>query len=173
MLAVGRVLLLQPMLFNISTGLCCWALDRLLALFSRGLPPGPGQGPAEQHWAPSAALDRSRGCSSTLPYVAAQSLAARRLTLLHSELCELPAGERTPNWPDSTGVLLGLRPGHLRAGLLYRAAMEGATFSLLAGRAAQTLMVPKAQLLNGHCKICSSPCARKSALDACAYGAWL
>ena len=66
-LTVGRVLPLQPVLLNISTGLCCWALDRLLAFFSRGLPPGPGQDSAEQHWAPSAALDRSRGCSSTLP----------------------------------------------------------------------------------------------------------
>lgn len=42
-------------------------------------------------------------------------------------------GERTPNWPHSSGVLTGLRPGSLRPGLLYRAAMEGATFSLLAG----------------------------------------
>lgn len=43
-------------------------------------------------------------------------------------------GERTPNWPHATGALLGIRPGLLaRPGLLYRAAMEGATFSLLAG----------------------------------------
>lgn len=43
-------------------------------------------------------------------------------------------GERTPNWPHSSGVLMGLRPGSMRPGLLYRAAMEGATFSLLAGQ---------------------------------------
>ena len=43
------------------------------------------------------------------------------------------AGERTPNWPHATGTLLGLRPGSLRPGLLYRAALEGATFGLLAG----------------------------------------
>jgi len=44
------------------------------------------------------------------------------------------AGERTPNWPDASGVIHGLRPGHLaRPGLLYRAALEGATFSLRAG----------------------------------------
>lgn len=44
------------------------------------------------------------------------------------------AGERTPNWPHATGSVLGLRPGSLaRPGLLYRAAIEGATFSLLAG----------------------------------------
>ena len=43
------------------------------------------------------------------------------------------AGERTPNWPHATGALLGLREGSLRPGLLYRAAMEGATFALAAG----------------------------------------
>lgn len=73
------------------------------------------------------------------------------------------AGERTPNWPHATGAVLGacgaaaagcvrprcgepstpttqplpppagLRPGLARPGLLYRAAMEGATFTLLAG----------------------------------------
>mmetsp|Transcript_15708 Transcript_15708/g.41397 ORF Transcript_15708/g.41397 Transcript_15708/m.41397 type:complete len:592 (-) Transcript_15708:105-1880(-) len=43
-------------------------------------------------------------------------------------------GERTPNWPRATGALLGLTPGVLsRPGLLYRAALEGASFSLLAG----------------------------------------
>ena len=42
-------------------------------------------------------------------------------------------GERTPNWPISTGVLYGLRPGSLRPGLVYRAALEGATFPLLYG----------------------------------------
>lgn len=47
-------------------------------------------------------------------------------------------GERTPNWPHSSGVITGLRPGGIRPGLLYRAAMEGATFSLLAGN---TLLV--------------------------------
>ena len=43
------------------------------------------------------------------------------------------AGERTPNWPGSSGVLTGLRPGQMRPGLLYRAALEGATYSLLNG----------------------------------------
>jgi xylulokinase len=42
-------------------------------------------------------------------------------------------GERTPNWPHSSGVITGLRPGGMRPGLLYRAALEGATFSLLNG----------------------------------------
>lgn len=44
------------------------------------------------------------------------------------------AGERTPNWPHASGAVLGLRPGSWgRPGLLYRAALEGATFGLLAG----------------------------------------
>jgi sugar (pentulose or hexulose) kinase len=42
-------------------------------------------------------------------------------------------GERTPNWPTATAAVLGIGPGMLRPGLLYRAAMEGATFALLAG----------------------------------------
>ncbi|KAG2486961.1 hypothetical protein HYH03_014458 [Edaphochlamys debaryana] len=42
-------------------------------------------------------------------------------------------GERTPCWPHASGALLGLRPGCLRPGLLYRAALEGATLSLLSG----------------------------------------
>lgn len=43
-------------------------------------------------------------------------------------------GERTPNWPHASGTILGLRAGSLSSpGLLYRAGMEGATFSLLRG----------------------------------------
>jgi len=67
----------------------------------------------------------------------------------HSELTDLAAqetpgcdgltflpyltGERTPNWPHATGVLHGLRPGAMRPGLLYRAALEGASFALAHG----------------------------------------
>ena len=44
------------------------------------------------------------------------------------------AGERTPNWPHASGAVVGLRPGSVGdPGLLYRAALEGATFGLLAG----------------------------------------
>jgi len=43
-------------------------------------------------------------------------------------------GERTPNWPHATGAVVGIRPGSLvNPGVTYRAAMEGATYSLLAG----------------------------------------
>ena len=43
------------------------------------------------------------------------------------------AGERAPNWPHASGTLLGMRAGSMRAGLVFRAAMEGATFALLHG----------------------------------------
>ena len=43
------------------------------------------------------------------------------------------AGERAPNWPHATGTVLGLTPGTLNAGTLYRAALEGATFALRRG----------------------------------------
>lgn len=43
-------------------------------------------------------------------------------------------GERTPNWPTSTGALIGLRPGSLGdKGAVYLAAVEGAILSLRAG----------------------------------------
>jgi len=43
------------------------------------------------------------------------------------------AGERTPDWPGASGVLHGIRPGTLRPGLVFRAAMEGASFALQQG----------------------------------------
>lgn len=43
------------------------------------------------------------------------------------------AGERVPDLPDATGTLLGLRPGLLRPGHLYRAAIEGTSCNLAAG----------------------------------------
>ncbi len=43
------------------------------------------------------------------------------------------AGERSPDWPHANGVLHGLRPGGMRPGPLFRAAMEGASFALLLG----------------------------------------
>jgi len=43
------------------------------------------------------------------------------------------AGERTPNWPGATGVIAGVGPAGLTRGGLYRAAMEGATLSLVRG----------------------------------------
>ena len=57
------------------------------------------------------------------------------------------AGERTPNWPWAKGCVLGLDPATLAspeaaAGALYLAALEGATFSLLAGLRAVTAAAP-------------------------------
>lgn len=42
-------------------------------------------------------------------------------------------GERVPNLPHATGAILGLRPGCLGPGHLFRAAMEGATLGLISG----------------------------------------
>jgi sugar (pentulose or hexulose) kinase len=39
-------------------------------------------------------------------------------------------GERVPDLPHATGTLLGLRPGSLRPGHLYRAALEGTACNL-------------------------------------------
>ncbi|MFY9343747.1 MAG: FGGY-family carbohydrate kinase, partial [Planctomycetota bacterium] len=39
-------------------------------------------------------------------------------------------GERVPDLPEATGTLLGLRPGLLRPGHLYRAAFEGTALNL-------------------------------------------
>ena len=39
-------------------------------------------------------------------------------------------GERVPDLPRATGVLTGLRPGSLRPGVLFRAAMEGTSLNL-------------------------------------------
>lgn len=40
------------------------------------------------------------------------------------------AGERTPNVPDGSGVVLGLNPENVTAGNLARAAMEGVTLGM-------------------------------------------
>lgn len=42
-------------------------------------------------------------------------------------------GERVPDLPQATGLLAGLRPGTLRAGVLYRAALEGVALNLAWG----------------------------------------
>ncbi len=42
-------------------------------------------------------------------------------------------GERVPNLPHATGAVLGLRPGYLDAGHLFRAAIEGTTLGLVSG----------------------------------------
>jgi xylulokinase len=42
-------------------------------------------------------------------------------------------GERVPDLPNARGTLLGMRPGHLRPGTLYRAALEGTSLNLAWG----------------------------------------
>jgi len=43
------------------------------------------------------------------------------------------AGERVPDLPEASGTLLGLRPGRLTAGHLFRAALEGVALNLALG----------------------------------------
>lgn len=66
---------------------------------------------------------------------AAAAAAAAEVPAGSGGLLFLPylAGERAPDWPHARGVVHGLAAGGLRPGPLYRAAMEGATFALLAG----------------------------------------
>ena len=54
-------------------------------------------------------------------------------------------GERVPDRPHATGALVGLRPGLMRPGVVYRAALEGATFALVHGarRLAALGVVPR------------------------------
>jgi len=95
---------------------------------------------ATGHWMP---LLCTLNCTTATEEVrAGTGLEHEALTALAGEVapgCEgvsfLPflAGERTPDWPHASGSLLGLREGSLRPGLLYRAAIEGATFALAAG----------------------------------------
>ena len=95
---------------------------------------------ATGHWMP---LLCTLNCTTVTEEVrSGTGLEHQELTALAEEVapgCDgvsfLPflAGERTPDWPNASGALLGLRDGSLRPGLLYRAAMEGATFALAAG----------------------------------------
>ncbi|RMH04858.1 MAG: xylulokinase [Planctomycetota bacterium] len=43
------------------------------------------------------------------------------------------AGERAPDWPHARAAILGLGPGSLRPGRVFRAALEGATLALRFG----------------------------------------
>lgn len=70
---------------------------------------------------------------------AAFGLEHRALTELAAEVpvgCDgltwLPylAGERVPDLPEAAGTLVGMRAGHLRPGVLYRAALEGTSLNL-------------------------------------------
>lgn len=63
---------------------------------------------------------------------AALTAAAREVPLGCDGLLWLPylAGERVPDLPEATGTLEGMRAGHLRPGVLFRAAMEGTSLNL-------------------------------------------
>jgi len=66
---------------------------------------------------------------------AALTAAAERVAPGCDGLLWLPflLGERVPDLPNATGALLGMRPGTLRAGHLYRAALEGTSCNLALG----------------------------------------
>lgn len=66
---------------------------------------------------------------------AALTAAAREVPPGCDGLLWLPflVGERVPDLPNATGTLLGIRPGTLRPGHLYRAALEGTSLNLAAG----------------------------------------
>lgn len=77
-------------------------------------------------------------------------------------------GERSPNWPDSYGVLTGLRPGALKPGRLYRAALEGATFPLLYGKSNEAQACRHKSLrLNLKQYPSLDPCSRLYHSDKC------
>ncbi len=64
--------------------------------------------------------------------------AHRAAEILHERMDELDSvpfmqGERVPNLPKASGVLAGIRPGLLRRGHLFRAALEGTSLSLALG----------------------------------------
>lgn len=64
-------------------------------------------------------------------------------------------GERVPDLPESTGTLLGMRSGHLRPGILYRAALEGTSLNLAWGvdrMRAQGVAVDRVHLVGGAAK---------------------
>ncbi|MCR9244094.1 MAG: xylulokinase [bacterium] len=80
--------------------------------------------------------------------------AARAIPAGAEGLLWLPflAGERVPDLPNATGTLLGMRPGTLRPGTLYRAALEGTSLNLGAGLArllALGITVDEVRLVGG------------------------
>ncbi len=66
---------------------------------------------------------------------AALTAAARQVPAGCDGLLWLPYlnGERVPDLPTATSSLLGMRAGHLRPGVLYRAALEGTSLNLAWG----------------------------------------
>lgn len=92
-------------------------------------------------WLPLMCTMNCTGCPEEFQQAFSLSLAeATDLAAREPPGCEgvnvLPyfTGERTPDWPHARGSILGLTSGALqRPGLLYRAALEGSTYSLASG----------------------------------------
>lgn len=70
----------------------------------------------------------SMGHAELTSLAAAEPIGCHGMTFLPYLL-----GERVPDWPHASGTLLGIRPGLLRPGCTYRAAIEGATLALWQG----------------------------------------
>ena len=96
------------------------------------------------------------------------------------------SGERVPDLPESTGSLLGIRPGTLQPGALYRAAMEGTSLNLAWGIArlrAMDIAIEELRLVGGAannrlwCEIladvCEVPVRRLLESESAALGAAL
>ncbi len=67
--------------------------------------------------------------------LAALTAAAEQVPIGSDGVTLLPylMGERVPDLPDATAAIVGLRPGRLRAGTLFRAALEGVSLNLAWG----------------------------------------
>ncbi len=67
--------------------------------------------------------------------LAALTKAAEQVPIGSDGVTLLPylQGERVPDLPDATAAIVGLRPGKLRAGVLFRAALEGVSLNLAWG----------------------------------------
>ena len=123
---------------------------------------------------PAEQVRKAWGLSHERAAELAEEESSRRSGGAAGSLTFLPylAGERTPNWPWAKGCVLGLDPATLAspeaaAGALYLAALEGATFSLLAGLRAVTAAAPADSMPPPRSVILSSLTAcPRSPLDA-------
>ncbi len=92
-----------------------------------------------EQWCSSSSSSSSSTSANALTHAEAMKLAKDVPPGCHG-LTFLPfiGGERTPDWPHSTGALLGITPHNMncmsndenKSGIMYRAALEGVTYLL-------------------------------------------
>ena len=97
---------------------------------------------------------RAFGCTHAELTARASALPPGSTDLHPHGLMWLPliAGERTPDLPEAAGRLLGMRPGSLDPGRMYRAAIEGVSFLLAAATdrlRAEGVQVNRVRLVGG------------------------